>query len=199
MTAQEIWQHHRVETPDPSPDQMRERLAWLQHRARNATILVYSLAGVFFVLVALRADAGPGTTTSLIEAFRFVMAAAVILGYEHIQQAVRGAMRAREPISIFSARGSTSCIDAYRDVLEDRLDYLRSAARFYIPAYFAGLPILFGLDSQRPVPVLAAYVGLFVAAMVRVVWQMRRDQPFVAGELTRVKDLQEAHGRLRHD
>lgn len=189
MTAQEIWQHQRVETPGLSPDQMRRRLAWLRHRARNATILVYALAGAFFVLVALRADAGPGTTTTLIEAFRFVMAVAVILGYEHIREAIREASRARAPISIFRARGATSCIHAYRDVLEDRIDYLRSAARFYIPAYFAGLPILFGLASQRSVPLLAAYAGLFVAAMVRVAWQMRRDRPWVAGELKRVEEL----------
>jgi hypothetical protein len=115
------------------------------------------------------------------------MAVAVILGHEHIRQAIRGAMHARAPISIFSA--STSCFDAYRRVLEDRLDYLRSSERFYIPAYFAGLPILFGLDSQRSVPLLAAYAGLFVAAMARVVWQMRRDRPWVAGELKRVEDL----------
>lgn len=190
MTAQEIWQTQTVETPDLSPDQMRHRLVRLRRRARNATILVYGLAGIFFVLVALRADADPGTTTGLIETLRFVMAAAVILGSEHIQQVVRAAMRAREPISIFSARGSTSCIDAYRGVLEDRLDYLRSAARFYIPAYFAGLPILYGLDSERPVPLLAAYGGLFVAAMARVAWQMRRDRPWVVGELKRVEGLQ---------
>jgi hypothetical protein len=188
MTAQDIWQSQRVETlDDPSPDHMRRRLDWIRRRARNATILVYALAGAFFVLVALRADAGPGTTSTLIEAVRFVMAVAVILGFEHIRQAIRGAVRARAPISIFG--GSTSCFDAYRHVLEDRLDYLRSSEQFYIPAYFAGLPILFGLDSQRSVPLLAAYVGLFVAAMARVAWQMRRDRPWVAGELKRVEGL----------
>lgn len=190
MTAQQVWQQDIPERLDLTPEEIRRRLDRIRQLQKRGSLIGYVLVGLLVVLVALRADAGPGVTNGAIETVRLILNAGIVLSWDRIQQFVRAHARSQAPLSIAGQRAATHTIDAYRDHLQQRLDYLQSISKFYWPFYFTGLPLLAGLYRDQPALLLGAYFGLFVFALGKVVWQTRSERPWVRGEIARI-------GRIR--